>query len=1315
MATAASDAGEVLLRSAAASFSPSQRSFTVAAAQSPLSSPSSSSRRPPPLPRAATAAGGQQPLRQPRQYSQLSAAAAAADAAAASLSAPSTSAQAASPPLPADEQEEWRRLPVASLAALEAAQRQLAEQKREELRQLVGVRYRVLLETADSISCMQETGRDMARDMQEVQRTIAAMQAEQQTQTQQAAADAAAATASLSPSSSLASLLSAARLLLSAPSAVFAAVRRQDWLAAFSSLTEAKQRRAELSAALRGLHKEAAMPAPSPSPSVSSAASSASSASPLAVLASGGALSAALAQCGPLLDELPGVILSGCRRRLAAQGAVSTAECLQCLAVLCLLSEQPAGRSLSSLLSLYLDSRLAAVAQVLDCSCQALSALPQSSCTLVVEEAVVRIAQIVQRGIVQARVAFCPASAQTAASGGGLWQLCSQLLLQQLPAQQQEVQAGLGELSPALLSSLTERWLSAVSDSLAGQSTSSPATLPSLLRRLRTGRQLARVRDRLLDVLCFHQQLDGLLEGPQQGSDATATAAVTATASSRRRAEDEAKEKRRWDGDNAEAEAEQATEDGGQQQQSASLSAGLEEERRQQLQHRQREQLTEAWRALLSGSSAASAAAAGVSSLSLWDRLFASAFSLRCQELVAASFSRFRFHFTIEQAMQRWDQEQEAQGEGEREEAADGQQDRAAVMWSGSRQRAVNALVSSFSAQLRSLAADVRFLLHCPTADAVREALTLQQLRSPSDAASAQQPPAASAHLFPHDYLSLLSLPRFLDDELLPSLHRLYTVSVQQLAEQLKRRLQALEHGILAAMAAAGEEEQQREGAGEGEAERRRQQQCARLVSQAVFIGRCCSQITRQTAFLSFSRMLSQQQPGAQPEQGGGDGEAAAPLHPQPSQPQRQQPVAASPSSAPIISAALSSTARSAFRIWSRFVAASLSEEMETELQRWMDAASGSSAQLTRTALLSLSAPLPRPAASSHSPPPSAPAPPPPPAAAAASPALPFPIPCVPSPFVFRFLFSVQEAVYAQFGYTASAELLHWLLTDTASALLTLWESRGLADAQQQQEDGLSSPPSSSSPSLSSLSSLPFPAVLQLELDVRFLLSLLRTDDKEGRGRARAVLQAVGREVDSRAAAATGVSAEDCAQARRLLRAACAAAVQRSSLLLGLLAKRNPLASAPWEGDDEQRAEQSGSAAASAASLAAAVAASAAQVGCLPLAANAARLMPFSTSFFSTTSSYPQQHPAHGGSKGSSAAAASPLLGQNGSVAGLRSGLSSDSSSPSPGAGGSVSALLSGPLSVLPALPSSAAESATAMLREKGRQLLGRWGSSVAH
>jgi len=62
--------------------------------------------------------------------------------------------------LTAEERGWFRTRPLSTLRALAEERREMSEEKKEELRQLVGIRYRVLIETADSILSMQTLMKD---------------------------------------------------------------------------------------------------------------------------------------------------------------------------------------------------------------------------------------------------------------------------------------------------------------------------------------------------------------------------------------------------------------------------------------------------------------------------------------------------------------------------------------------------------------------------------------------------------------------------------------------------------------------------------------------------------------------------------------------------------------------------------------------------------------------------------------------------------------------------------------------------------------------------------------------------------------------------------------------------------------------------------------------------------------------------------------------------------------------------------------------------------------------------------------------------
>ena len=141
--------------------------------------------------------------------------------------------------LSAAELAEWRGASVSALSSREASIRQLAGAKREELRQLVGVRYRVLLETADSIERMKAEGGEAHSDILNIHAALAVLtlHAAPLPPAAGAAAGTAVTAAAASPSPSSLSLL---RSLTCAPLTVLQAVRRRQWLSALVQLSESR-------------------------------------------------------------------------------------------------------------------------------------------------------------------------------------------------------------------------------------------------------------------------------------------------------------------------------------------------------------------------------------------------------------------------------------------------------------------------------------------------------------------------------------------------------------------------------------------------------------------------------------------------------------------------------------------------------------------------------------------------------------------------------------------------------------------------------------------------------------------------------------------------------------------------------------------------------------------------------------------------------------------------------------------------------------------------------------------------------------------
>ena len=853
-------------------------------------------------------------------------------------------------------------------------------------------------------------------------------------------------------------------------------------------------------------------------------------------------------------------------------------------------------------------------------------------------------------------------------------------------------------VSSSELSAAASLWLSAVSSLLSGgsssTSSSSVPSLPSLLRRLRTGRQLSRVRERLLLVLALHQPLDGL----SQHSNTTMMTAVAAVT-------DERKEKSRWDGDSeqktatSDEDSEEAadTESGGTavHEQSAAAdsddrAARLPSETAQHSQHRDRDLLASCWSTVRGGSFA-------VAVLSVWDECFAASFNGRCQELVQASFARFKFHDTIERALLQWkDENGDSAAVAAEPNTATAGWSAAAVssMWSGYRQSAVTVLVSSFALQLERLAADVRHLLTCSLADIVRQATAQQAGGSTlSGSVSSAVQPGPPALLYPFDYLSFLSLPRFLDDELSPSLHRLYTASVHSMAEQLKRRLAALDHSVLTLMASEASW---------------RSDECRSLVERAVFIGRCCASITQQTAFASFSQALHQQQQ----RQHHATAHTAAPASASALSAQAVSSFSSSsPSASPIV-AALSSTARSAFRIWSRFVAATVSDEMETAFSAWRRKAAlathNEQQQPQRTEETALNSLLPAAAA-----------------------------PTQPSAYIHRVLWTVQQHTYSTHGYQAPHEVLRWMMQDTAIALTAVLHAQvdGRSDTDGSHHSSSVAQEQDASAAAeheqrrrrqpqfalaAPLAAAPLTVLLQLYFDLLFLLSMMRLpseaagqpaklsqrDDSLYPSSGLAVLQYVENAVAARMSAAAWPAL------RSAVVASCLLCLHRTQLLFGLLSKRNPLPPLqllnPLDGSHTAMLATAATAAATATGhtgtgAASAAAASTAASG-LPLAPTSSRIMTFSTSFYTHTASSANRQQQHRSQQLQQQQQSQQPHLVSGSSTGSRLLRAAVSVVP-------VAVAASGPSSSssVAANAASVASESAALLKEKGRQLLGKW------
>ena len=823
-------------------------------------------------------------------------------------------------------------------------------------------------------------------------------------------------------------------------------------------------------------------------------------------------------------------------------------------------------------------------------------------------------------------------------------------------------------------------------------------------------------------VLASHQPLDGLSQYTALSTLSTLSRLNTTAEDSAQqrlragsgdvRLRDEQKQKAVWDGEHTEhlekddtdeaagADGGSAVTEGLSAASEAQVSGiSLSSDSAQHSAHRERDVLQSSW-SNACGSSAV---------LSVWDECFASSFHTRCQELVHASFSRFKFHETIERALEHW-----SDGAGRDsaliEPAASAVWSAAAVssMWSGYRQTAVTALVSSFALQLERLAADIRHLLDCPLADTVRQATT-QQANAAALSSSAAGA-GSSPLLYPFDYLSFLSLPRFLDDELSPSLHRLYTASVHSMAEQLKRRLAALDHSVLTLMASESSW---------------RSDECRMLVERAVFIGRCCASITQQTAFASFSQAL--QQPSAV-QQLYSSSFTAQPSSSFTSAPSTVSPSPAaasslSSSSSPIV-AALSSTARSAFRIWSRFVAATVSDEMETSLSAWRKAATSTQRQRSAAADSVYNQTLTNQNPETHA----------------------SGVPSQPSAYIHRVLWTVQQHTYTTHGYQTPSEVLKWMIQDTAIAVTAVVQaqmdsiddsssrhtiSHGDDDTTTAQHGQLSQQPPRQASMAAPFAAMPLSALLQLYFDLLFLLSMLRLPSDVPSQKAATANEyhpsglAVLLSVES-ALAGRVTAAADWPKLRASVVLSCLVCLQRNQLLFGLLAKRNPLPPLQIIGGlDEPHIATTATTAATTttmlptataytspstaaptatptpSSVSGAAGSSTAASG-LALASTSSRIMSFSTSFYTHSNSAARQLQLQRPQQQQQTPQQQQRAVSGNHTQLFRSPVSAVSVAVAATAGPSSS-------SSVAANAASVASESAALLKQKGRELLGKW------
>ena len=461
-------ASSVVLRPSFADSAASSRSAASSLSASPIAFPSRSVSAAAAVATAAASSHLRQPMAATRQphinhnYAHRTAAGATAgggDNGYSSTHSPSSSSSSSASPsslalslpsasLSVSELSEWRGSSVSSLSSSERSIRELASGKREELRQLVGVRYRVLLETADSIERMKVEGEMAHADIEHIQTALAVLHSLHARKTSSDAATPLAAVpsgaerappaspaappSSSAPRASSVSLsdqtapvarlssLSLLRSVSSAPLSLLQAVRRRQWLSALSQLSDTTsllQRLTHLDHDANAAPGSGGSSSKRSLPLLSSDWSHvlhhrASALSSLPSLLFHHAVRALHADIsldvqvaqhfkdrsniyrhvnGERLQLLMFVCLLSCALVLVSVCVCVVQELSECVSVIALTG----GLHGSAVLSLFLSARLLHCRRVLSSAAASLRTFPRSSATVVVEECVIRLAQCI--------------------------------------------------------------------------------------------------------------------------------------------------------------------------------------------------------------------------------------------------------------------------------------------------------------------------------------------------------------------------------------------------------------------------------------------------------------------------------------------------------------------------------------------------------------------------------------------------------------------------------------------------------------------------------------------------------------------------------------------------------------------------------------------------------------------------------------------------------------------------------------------------------------------------------------------------------
>jgi hypothetical protein len=893
--------------------------------------------------------------------------------------------------LTAQEREEWNTLSLSELIASEAAKRKLAEAKAEELRQLVGIRYRVLIHTADNISKMKDTAEDSINTIQQLQHTIQTILFySKQLSNNQSSRN--------KQKSNFALSLAEFTAL---PEQIWAELAGHNHISACELFLRSQIIYNHLKSYLHTIPatENPANHNKNPNENIFNNANPAD-------------LRLFISLHYSCLQEFSEIILSQANQRLA-QRDLAIEQYLQPLVATILVT----GNSVQATLKLFLSSRTNWIKHIISSANKALTLYPNCNPAAVISHSLTAVTLVLQTTIIHLAALLGPVKKSQSSH------LPTQLQAFYNNATHQENHSAYFtsySISPSELNTTTRTWL----DELIAQlhSNTNEISLTNLLNRLHTGKQLAVVRDKILAQLAFqmtdsdndnnpandsHQQLNDRKERKEVWEECCLTVFPSESSSS----------------------------NGSSKQRLNSL-------------------------------------------LSLWDLVFAKCFNNRFKAVVEQSFQRLQLQQTIAQALRAWNETQPAPSTANHSKQSSSTAAGEAVNLNksvlpkellGFRESQVNSIVVSFITELSTLANDVRYLLQC---DFVRTEQQLIQQQRQKQINTADPSPVSSSSsssiltALHSVYVDFSSLRSFIQAELTPHIHRMYSSLVAALVNDLRKKLGDLEAGVLNSMSSAS---------------RWKSAQCIELVEQAVFIGRVCYSITQQPSLMSFTRLLDN------------------------SSSNNSSSTIFSPTNASsAVQASLSTTARSAFRIWTRYTAAIVHEQFEANFNPWLQANNTFANAFTNKVL---------------------------------SQTIPIAIPTHESSYIGELLLTLQERVYTIYGYQVQGEILTWLLNDLSNAILTALQSKVKSPAH--------------------FNKLSSNSKLQLFFDIQYLFAVLRLSslsaNNDDRQRYTQIISTIDNQLNIE------LDAVNWTVSKPHMNNTLYQAIQRTNLLYGLLIRFNPL------------------------------------------------------------------------------------------------------------------------------------------------------------